>query len=93
MAKAKRGRRAGSYRWKVAPGGEFDDLAAMIGQMSGHVFEGTPREIIGSRENGGGRILGLRATYGDGETVTVRIRKDGSCSVAFGLRMTTKGGK
>jgi hypothetical protein len=89
----KRVRRVGTYRWRVARGDQFDELAAMIGQMSGHVFEGPPREIVGSRENGGGRITGLKATYGVGETVTVRLRKDGSYSVSFGLRLTTKAGK
>ena len=86
----RRARRVGTYRWKVAPGDQFDELANMIGEASAHVFSDPPTEIIGSAENGSGRIRGLKAIYGPGETVTVRIRKDGSYSVSFGLRMTTK---
>src|SRR3546814_16383290 len=74
----------------VAPGDAFDELASMIGKVSGHVFDGAPTEIIGRRQHGGGRILGLKATYGAGETVTMRIRKDGSYSVSLGMRFSTK---
>lgn len=86
----KRARRVGTYRWKVAPGDKFDELAKMIGEASAHVFDGPPTEIVGSAENGSGRIRGLKAVYGAGQTVTVRIRKDGSYSVSFGLRFSTK---
>jgi hypothetical protein len=86
-------RRVGTYRWKVSPGDKFDELAKMIGEASAHVFVGSPTEIVGSAERGSGRIRGLKATYGAGQTVTVRIRKDGSYSVSFGLRLTTKAGK
>lgn len=86
----KRAGRVGTYRWKVAAGDQFDELAKMIGEMSGHVFSDPPTEIIGSAENGSGRIRGLKAIYGAGQTVTVRIRKDGSYSVSFGFRFSTE---
>lgn len=86
----KRARRSGSYRWEVEKGDAFDELAEMVDDASGKVFEGAPSQIIGTAERGSGRILGLKASYGPGETVTLRFRKDGSYSVAFGLRMTTK---
>lgn len=87
-----RRRRVGSYRWKVAPGDQFDELAALIGKAIGHVFEGSPREIIGTAERVSGRILGLKATYGAGQTATMRIRRDGSYSVSLSLRFSTKKG-
>ncbi|WP_141237068.1 hypothetical protein [Sphingopyxis sp. GW247-27LB] len=88
--RTKRARSVGTYRWKVSPGDKFDELAKMIGAASAHVFDGSPTEIIGSAEKGSGRIRGLKATYGACQTVTVRIRKDGSYSVSFGLRLVTK---
>lgn len=87
---SKRARSAGSYSWKVEKDDQFDELTKLVGGAIGNVFKGTPSEIFGRAERGSGRILGLKATYGPGETVTLRFRKDGSYSVAFGLRMTTK---
>lgn len=87
---SKRDRSTSSYRWEVKKGDQFDNLARMIGEMSGHIFEGAPTQIIGTASREGGRILGVKATYGTGQTVTVRIRKDGSHSLSFGLRFSTK---
>lgn len=82
-----------SYRWEVEKGDAFNDAAALLAKATCRVFKGAPTQIIGTAERGTRRILGLKATYGPGETVTLRFRKDGSYSVAFGLRMTTKVGK
>ncbi|WP_156416579.1 MULTISPECIES: hypothetical protein [unclassified Sphingopyxis] len=79
-----------SYRWEVEKGDAFDDAAALISKMTCHVFKGKPSQIIGTRERAGGRVLGLKATYGRGETVRIRFRKDGSYSVEFGLSIATK---
>ena len=86
----KRARRSSSYRWEVEKGDAFNDAAQLLSKATGHVFKGAPSQIIGTAERGSGRILGLKASYGPGETVTLRFRKDGSYSVAFGLRMATK---
>lgn len=86
----KRGKRPGSYRWEVEKGDAFDDAAALLSKATCRAFKGAPSQIIGTAERGSGRILRLKATYGPGETVTLRFRKDGSYSVSFGLRMTTK---
>jgi hypothetical protein len=90
MRSTKRVRRSASRRWEVKKGDAFNDAAALLSKATCHVFKGAPSQIIGTAERRTKRILGLKATYGPGETVTLRFRKDGSYSVAFGLRMTTK---
>ena len=82
-----------TYRWVIAPGPDFDSIADTIGQASGHVFDGTPSEMIGTAERATGRILRVKATYGPGQTVIMNIRKDKSYSISFGLRFSTKVGK
>lgn len=89
----KRARRSASYRWQVKKGDAFNNAAALLAKASCHVFKGVPTQIIGTAERGTKRILGLKATYGAGETVTLRFRKDGSYSVSFGIRISTTGRK
>lgn len=86
----KRARRCISYRWEVEKGDAFDDAARLLSKATCRVFKGVPTQIIGTAERGSGRILGLKAIYGPGETVVLRFRKDGSYSVSFGLRLSTK---
>lgn len=86
----KRGGVSRSYRWIVEPGAAWDNIAKMVGEVSGHIFDGKPTQMLGTAERGTGRILRVKATYGPGETVVVNIRKDKSYSVSFGLRMVSK---
>ncbi|UNU43636.1 hypothetical protein EAO27_13560 [Sphingopyxis sp. YF1] len=89
LRKNARRKTSASYRWIVEPGPSWDNIAEMIGKVSGHIFEGKPTQLLGTAERGTGRILRVKATYGPGETVVLNIRKDGSHSVSFGLRMVT----
>lgn len=89
----RRAKNSPSYRWVIEKGEKFDNIAAAIAKASGGVFDGPPSEMIGTALRSSGRITAVKATYGPGETVTMRIRKDMSYSISFGLRLVTKVGK
>ena len=88
-----RARKSKTLSWDVVQDEAFDGLAAKVGEASNHVFSGRPTKIRASRERMNGRILSIKAFYGPGETVLLRFRKDGSYSLSFGIRITTKVGK
>lgn len=92
MRQLHKSRRKGgaTYRWFIEPGEKFDNIAEAIGKASGNIFDGQPSEMIGTADRRTGRILRVKATYGPGETIVMRIRKDMSYSISFGLRVTSK---